>query len=256
MKRLALCADDYGLNAGISRGILKLAAAQRLTHVSCLVNAAPWTSFAPELKGSGLQAGLHLNLTEGRALTALPWTDFPPLPRLMVMAHARQLPMAALRTEWHAQLDRFEQALGRAPSHLDGHQHVHHLPQLRELLAELLAARPGLQARHTGHLDGPGFAFKRWLIEATGGRTLGRWLEGQGRAQNQRLLGVYDFRPGRYQCWMRGWLAALPKVGGLIFCHPGEAGDDLIDSARRDELAYFSSSSFCDDLGATGVKLA
>jgi hypothetical protein len=255
VKRLALCADDYGLNEGVSRGILKLAAQQRLTQTSCLVNAPAWAAFAPALRGSGLRAGLHLNLTEGRPLTVLPWPAFPSLPRLIALAHARRLPVAALRAEWRAQLDAFEQASGQPPSHIDGHQHVHHLPQLRELLWELLSARPGVAARHTGRVVGPGFALKRWLIENTGGRTLGQGLESRGRAQNRRLLGVYDFAPGRYRGWMRGWLAALASDGDLIFCHPGEAGDDAIDAARRDGLAYFAGPAFAEDLAAAGVQL-
>lgn len=256
MKRLALCADDYGLNAGISRGILRLATKRRLTDTSCLVNGPAWRAYAGELAGSGLRAGLHLNLTEGEPLSRelrAQWPVLPPLPRLIALAHLRRLPLAALRAEWRAQLGAFEQATGRPPTHLDGHQHVHHLPQLRDLLGELLAARPLATARHTGHVAGPGFAVKRRLIEATGGRTLGRRLEASGRAQNRCLIGVYDFVPGRYRRWMAGWLAAAPAEGTLLFCHPGEPGDDAIDAARRDELAWFDGASFDDDLAAAGV---
>jgi predicted glycoside hydrolase/deacetylase ChbG (UPF0249 family) len=257
-KTLLLCADDYGLSAPVSRGILQLAAQQRLSHTSCIVNAPAWAGLANELAHSGLQAGLHLNLTEGRplspALAAL-WPTLPSLPALMLQAHAHRLPLAALREEGHAQLDTFEQATGHAPTHIDGHQHVAHLPQLRELLLELLALRPGVQARHTGRVDGPGFAFKRWVIAHTGGRTLGRELERQGRAQNHQLLGVYDFK-GPYRPHMQGWLDAASNRGSLLFCHPGEAGaDDAIAGARAIELDYLGSASFADDLAAAGVSL-
>lgn len=261
-KTLALCADDYGLSAPVSRGILRLGAMQRLSHTSCIVNGPAWRDFAGELAHSGLRAGLHLNLTEGRplspALAAL-WPQLPALPSLIVQAHARRLPVAAVREEWRLQLDAFEQATGHAPTHIDGHQHVAHLPQLRELLLELLDRRPGVTARHTGRVDGPGFAFKRWVIANTGGRALGRELERQGRAQNRQLLGVYDFQ-GAYRPWMQRWLNAAADEGALLFCHPGEpnekGADDAIASARRIEFDYLASPSFADDLAEFKVSLS
>ena len=265
MRALALCADDYGLSRPISRGIAQLAAAGRLTEVSCIVNAPAWAAVERDLEGLPVRVGLHLNLTEGRPLSralAAHWPVLPALPRLIALAHLRRLPVAAIRAEWQGQLAAFEQARGHAPAHLDGHQHVHHLPQLRDLLLELLATRPGTTARHTGRVLGPGFAIKRQLIAGTGGRTLGRALVAQGRAQNRALLGVYDFRGERYRSLMQGWLANLPDGGGLIFCHPGEAaggggdeGHDAIAEARKRELAYLGSTAFAADLKSASVAL-
>ena len=256
---LALCADDYGLAPGIDRGILQLLAAGRLTAVSCLVNGPGWPAAAPALREVPAAIGLHLNLTEGRPLApalAAHWPQLPPLPRLIALAHLRRLPLAAIRAEWRAQLDAFEQARGAPPAHLDGHQHVHHLPGLRELLLELLALRAGATARHTGCVLGPGFAVKRQLIAGTGGRTLGRQLQALGRAQNRALLGVYDFRGEGYRGLMQGWLARLPAQGALIFCHPGrQVAGDAIGPARERELAYLGSAACADDLAAAGVAL-
>lgn len=259
-KTLALCADDFGLSEPISRGIERLAAAGRLTDVSCIVNTATWPAVARRIDGRRTRLGLHLNLTEGRplspALAAL-WPTLPALPQLLVMAHTRKLPEAALWAEFVAQLAAFEQGARRAPTHVDGHQHVHHLPQLRALLLELLRARPGMLARHTGRVQGPGFAVKRLLIEGTGGRALGRLLDAQRRAQNTQLFGVYDFRVGDYRGQMQRWLAALPAAGALLMCHPGEAdAGDAIGAARAQELAYLGSDAFGDDLAAAGVSLA
>ena len=258
MKTLALCADDYGLSAPVSRGILRLAAMQRLSHTSCIVNTPTWPALAGELAGSGLRAGLHLNLTEGRplnpALAAL-WPKMPALPALILQAHRHRLPLAALREEWRVQLDAFEQATGQHPTHIDGHQHVAHLPQLRDLLLELLARRPGVVARHTGRVDGPGFAFKRWMIARTGGRALGRELDRLGRAQNRQLLGVYDYS-APYRPRMQAWLKAASAQGALIFCDPGEPGaEDAIASARGRELDYLASPEFPGDLADAGARL-
>ena len=267
-RELALCADDFGHSAAVDRAILHLAARGRLSEVSCLVNAPAWPHDAgalaalPAVAAGRLNLGLHFNLTEGRPLSpalARQWPRLPSLHSLIARAHLRRLPLAALADELAAQLGAFERFAGRPPAHIDGHQHVHHLPGVRELLLQLLAARPGLRARHTGRVTGPGFAIKRLLIAATGGAALGRRLEGLGRQANTTLLGVYDFARSDYRALMQQWLAALPPRGGLLFCHPGEPGgvaDDPIAAARVREWGYLDSDDFAADLAAHGVRLA
>jgi len=264
---LSLCADDYGLGAGVDAGILQLAAAGRLTEVSCMTNLPGWRSDAPILAAlpavvrGDVRLGLHFNLTEGlpvSAALARHWPRLPSLPRLLALAHLRRLPGAALREELQAQLAAFEGAAGRTPAHLDGHQHVHHLPLVRDLVLEQVQARPALRVRDSGHLVGPGFAFKRQVIERSGGRTLSRRLHALGRQANTVLLGVYDFGATPYRDLMQAWLAALPDRGGLIFCHPGRAdtdANDAIAAARVRELAYLAGSDFSADLSAAGVRL-
>ena len=266
-RELALCADDFGHSAAVDRGILALAAAGRLTEVSCMVNGPAWPADAaalaalPAVADGRVQLGLHFNLTEGAPLSpalSRHWPLLPALPRLIALAHLRQLPLAALAEELQAQFDAFEAATGRQPAHLDGHQHVHHLPGLRHIVLRALATRPGLVVRHTGHVGGPGFGFKRWLIASTGGAALGRQLEQLGRHANSTLLGVYDFVVPDYRSLMQRWLAALPMQGGLIFCHPGEPGGlhgDPIAAARVRELAYLGSEAFAADLRAADVRL-
>jgi predicted glycoside hydrolase/deacetylase ChbG (UPF0249 family) len=272
-KALALCADDYGLSPAIDRGILQLAQAWRLTDVSCLVNGPRWPQAARELaalavvRQGRVRTGLHFNLTEGRPLSpelASVWPQFPQLETLIVDAHLRRLPEAALRAELQAQMQAFEQGRGKAPSHVDGHQHVHHLPQVREALLALLAPRADIRVRHTGRVRGPGYTVKRLLIEGTGGRTLGRQLVALHRQANTQLYGVYDFVQPDYRRLMQSWLADLPEEGSLVFCHPGdavaakEAADtppDPIAAARVRELAYLASGDFKADLDAAQVRL-
>jgi len=272
-RSLALCADDYGQSSAIDRGILALAQSGRLTEVSCLVNGPRWPQAARELaalaavRQGRVRTGLHLNLTEGRPLSpelARLWPQFPSLETLIVDAHLRRLPEAALRAELQAQWQAFEQGRGKAPSHVDGHQHVHHLPQVRVPLLALLAPRADIRVRHTGRVQGPGYLVKRMLIEGTGGRALGRQLVALHRQANTQLFGVYDFVQPDYRRLMQRWLAALPETGSLIFCHPGEALSvqeafdapaDPIAAARVRERAYLASDDFKADLQAADVRL-
>jgi predicted glycoside hydrolase/deacetylase ChbG (UPF0249 family) len=263
VKVLGVCADDFGLAPGVSHGIARLAGRERLTAVSCLVNTAHWRTTAAMLHDwpASVEVGLHFNLTEGEPVSAelrRIWPRLPALPRLIALAHLRRLPRLALVAELAAQRTEFIAAAGRVPDFIDGHQHVHHLPQVRDVL--LLALADGATAvRNTARVLGPGFAVKRRLIAGTGGRALEHALEDEGIPHNTALLGVYDFVPGRYREWMRGWLAAAPAHGGLLFCHPGNRDDggvaDAIAAARGPEAEYLGSAAFADDLAAAGVVL-
>jgi predicted glycoside hydrolase/deacetylase ChbG (UPF0249 family) len=262
---LALCADDFGISPGVSAGIARLARAQRLTAVSCLTNSPHWVAAAPLLEGlpDTVDVGLHLNFTEGRPLSARlarRWPRLPGLPRLLLQAHLGLLPISQVRNEVHAQLAAFNNALGRPPAFIDGHQHVHHLPGLRRILLDMVEhVQPMPAVRNTGRLLGAGFDFKRRVIEMSGGRALAEELRERVIAHNPALLGAYDFRDPNYQALMRGWLAQLPPEGGLVFCHPGMHLDgdpaDPIGPARERELAYLGSVGFDHDLAAAKVRL-
>jgi predicted glycoside hydrolase/deacetylase ChbG (UPF0249 family) len=263
MSILAVCADDFGLSPGVSHGIARLAARERLTAVSCLVNAAHWRAAAPMVRDwpRSVEVGLHFNLTEGEPVSPelrRVWPTLPALSRLIALAHLRRLPRLALVAEFAAQRAAFVASAGRLPDFVDGHQHVHHLPQVRDVV--LLALADGrTPVRSTANVVGPGYAVKRALIAGTGGRALQRALERDGIPHNTALLGVYDFVPGRYREHMRAWLAAAPATGGLLFCHPGDRDEsgvpDAIAAARVAEAEYFGSDAFTEDRAAAGVDL-
>ena len=58
-----LCADDYALTEGVSRGIEELARAGRLSATSALVTTRHWPEHARRVAGlrRHVQVGLHLN---------------------------------------------------------------------------------------------------------------------------------------------------------------------------------------------------
>lgn len=267
-RTLALCADDFGQSPAISAGILRLARAGRLSAVSCRVNGGSWLADAPGLQGlpATVEIGLHFNLTEGRPVSprlARLWRTLPAWPTLWARAHLGLLPRGALRGEFHAQLRAFTDATGASPGFVDGHQHVHALPIVRDLLLDAAEhMRPVPSVRHTGRVVGSGFGLRRWWIEASGGRGLARELVQRELAHNPALLGVYDFKRPDYRTLMQGWLAQVPPEGALLACHPGEAaapgkseGRDPIAAARSHELAYLESSAFAQDLAQAGVVL-
>jgi predicted glycoside hydrolase/deacetylase ChbG (UPF0249 family) len=260
---LGVCADDVGLVDGVAESVVALATAGRLSAASCVTNAAGWRDAAAHLASSrpAIELGLHFNLSEGVPLSAAlraHWPTLPALPSVLARAHLRALPLAAIGAEFAAQVDAFAATLGRPPDFVDGHQHVHALPGVRRVVLDALASWPEAPAvRSTGRVVGPGAAFKRWVIEASGGRALERTLVARGIAHNRALLGAYDFRAD-YRPLMQAWLASVPDDGGLLFCHPGAdggEGSDPIAAARRREADYLASDGFRADLAAAGVTV-
>jgi predicted glycoside hydrolase/deacetylase ChbG (UPF0249 family) len=265
---LGICADDFGLSEGVSKGIIQLVREQRLTAVSVLSGGQSWGHHAQILASEAavrsrfVEVGLHFNLTEGRPLSAelaRHWPTMPALTRLISSAHLRALPVEALRAEWLAQWRAFCDAFGRVPDFIDGHQHVHHLPQVRQMILHALGSMQSAPAvRSTGRLPGSGYGFKRIMIAATGGRALARRLDAMHLRHNLSLWGCYDFRFENYRLLMQQWLKALPSSGALLFCHPGRAGagaHDPIQAARVRELAYLESPAFQEDLDQNKVRL-
>ena len=266
-RTLMLTADDFGQSPGISQGIVRLAHSGRLSATSCLTHAAQWPHLARLLRDlpPQLSRGLHFNLTEGVPLSAelrRLWPHFPGLLPLMIQAHSRRLPKQALAAEFAAQLGAFTEATGRWPDHIDGHQHVHHLPMVRDVVVRAVMnmkvdMKVDVAVRSTARPLGPRSNIKRTLIARSGGLTLERLLQRHAIRHNRWLLGVYDFQATDYQALMQGWLAHLPMDGGVLFCHPGAADPqpDAIGPARARELAYLSGTAFEDDLAAARVSL-
>ena len=263
-RTLAVCADDFGLAPGVSSAIARLARAQRISAISCITNTLPWVSDARLLANlpRSVDVGLHVNLTEGRPLSrrlAALWPTLPGLSELILRAHLRQLPLAELRIEVHRQLIAFRDATGSDPAHVDGHQHVHHLPGLRSIILDMAEQlHPRAAVRSTALLPGPGFGRKRWLIRHTGATALATELDKRGLLHNPMLLGVHDFRTSHYRLLMQRWIARIPAGGALLFCHPG-SGDasvaaDPIAKARARELAYFESDAWPQDLAQAQVQ--
>jgi chitin disaccharide deacetylase len=263
VRTLTLNADDFGQSPGISQGIASLAHTGRLSATSCLSSSPQWSALASTLRGlpSQVLRGLHFNLTQGVPLSPelrKHWPHFPSLSQLMVRAHSRRLPKKALAAEFAAQLHAFTEGAGQWPDHIDGHQHVHHLPVVRDVFVRaVLDMKVDVAVRSTARPLGPRSEVKRALIARTGGMTLERLLQRHTIRHNRWLLGVYDFEVPDYRGLMQGWLANLQFEGGLLFCHPGAADPqpDAIAPARARELAYLSSAAFEDDMAAANVSL-
>jgi len=259
-KNIVLCADDYGQAPAISQGIVALLRQGRLSAVSCMVNTPYWLEQAKELASfqGQVDVGLHFNLTEGRPLSALYQAHSPSffsLSGLMGRTFLRRVNREAIEAECHAQINRFEEAMGYLPHFIDGHQHVHQFPVIRE--AVLAAYQQRLQSQK---------AYIRWvnegmqwsdvlfdpkkiIIYATGTPSFGHLLDHYHIPHNLSFAGIYAFnQANQYDQLFPRFLEKIGD-GGLIMCHPGlsSSTEDRIAKARELEYAYLSSDRFLRD---------
>ncbi len=272
--RFVLCADDYAMTPAVSRGILALFETGRITATGAMTNRPSWPEAARELRAFEGRAdlGVHLNLTCGAPLTeAAGFAVGGVLPRLgplLIRALASMLPQAAIEAEINAQLAAFEDAMGRAPEFIDGHQHVHALPGVRRALADVLARRyPGAKPYLRDAADGfasiraRGRHQQKALIVAALARPFGAGMRALGFALNAGFAGLSAFDPAAdYGADFATYLKA-PGGRHLVMCHPGEVDDELraLDPAtdsRRVELAYFRSDRFVEACDAARMQPA
>jgi predicted glycoside hydrolase/deacetylase ChbG (UPF0249 family) len=126
--RLIVNADDLGNGAATDRGIFAAFARGVVTSASLLTTGPTWREAAQHAAAEGLPLGIHLNLSEGTALSG-------PIPgltddsgRFLGKTAARRsfetghIETSTLTREFLAQIDR-ACTVGVTPDHLDTHQH-------------------------------------------------------------------------------------------------------------------------------------
>lgn len=258
-----LCADDFAQSQAIDDGILQLVAQHRLSAFSCLVLSPRWPQAAcritPEIRQQA-SVGLHLDFTQFSLHLRRP------LPSLIGQALTRQLSDAQIDKSIQQQLDCFENGLQTPPDYIDGHQHVHQLPQIRDALVRILVQRYPHQKIWLRVARPPGLDLKSLIIRQLGSARLSSLAKQHGLPVSQTLLGVYAFNEhaAQYRKRFRQWLAKSKKdcQPVALMCHPAvvnhlDAHDpaDPIFDARLQEFEYLQSPQFEQDLHQYAARL-
>ena len=122
MRYLVVNADDFGHSAEVNEGIVEAHERGIVTSASLMVRR-PGARDAARYGGS-LSVGLHVELGEWRVIAGR-WIT------------AGRVAAADVEAEVRAQLERFGELTGRAPTHLDSHQHVHRSEPARSVVAAI-----------------------------------------------------------------------------------------------------------------------
>ena len=252
------------MSTAVDEGILNLTQRGRLTATSCLTDGPTWVANAPRLRELPIDAGVHLNFTE-----AFAESDFRlPLGRLIRACYLRQLPKSRVADEIERQFDAFERHFGRAPDFVDGHQHVHQLPIIRDCLWPILERRYSGRPLWLRSTLAPAaladYRLKARIIAALGARKFVAQAAQRRISTNGHLLGVYDFSASEtaYAQLLQNWLKAADD-GDLLMCHPAVpasagaatgARPDAIGAQRPTEYAVLSDACFDDWLATASAQ--
>jgi predicted glycoside hydrolase/deacetylase ChbG (UPF0249 family) len=223
-RRLVVNADDFGRSLGINRGIIEAHERGIVSSASLMVRwPAAVEAAANARRRPALSVGLHVDLGE--------WTWRDGFVRL-VYSVAPLHDQAAVEDEVARQLARFQDVMGRDPTHLDSHRHVHAREPVRSVLAAV-AEKLGVPLRGAnGHIH---------HSDAFYGRTANETPVPEAITVTTLLR----------------LLSELPAGVTELGCHPGYAAD--VDVAYREERAR-EVAALCDPavrlaLARLGIEL-
>src|SRR6266496_591976 len=133
MPMLIINADDWGRSVRETDAAFRCYKKGRVTSVSAMVFMADSERAAELAKEDNLEVGLHLNFTEKFTAPGITTTLANYHNRIVRFLtrnrYSQVLYNPFLRREfsysYQAQADEFARLFGKAPSHIDGHHHMH-----------------------------------------------------------------------------------------------------------------------------------
>ena len=273
---IRLVADDYGISPAVSAAIRDLAARGRLGGTSVMVTAPSFDRAEAEaLKMLNVGArrvaiGLHVTLT-GKFKPMSPGfrptrhDTFLSLAEMMVRGRLGLLSRKRLAVEIATQLESFVRRFGQTPDFIDGHQHVHLFPQVREALLDVIQeTAPQAWVRQCGGVPTLPISFWDYKTRVLNALSVKfrKLAARRGIVTNPAFAGAYDFVADKadFARLFPGFLRDLPPRS-VVMCHPGFVDAELerldpLTTQREREYAYLAGDGFPGVLQAHGVVLA
>lgn len=284
MRNLIVNADDLGWTEGVNRGIAEAHRNGIVTSASLLANGAA-LPLAVELARTtpGLGVGVHLNLSDGepvapRELVTSLLNDDGQLnarPESLLLRLARRtVSLDEVEREWDAQIQKVRD-FGIAPTHLDGHKHVHMLPGLFEI-ALRLGKRHGIPAIRISHEESSlrsalssGASHRASVVMKQGVQARGLKLLASDAYEKAARAGIVsaDYFCGIAQTGeltkegLLRLLEILPEGTTELMCHPGYVDPQLaksptrLQNSRERELLILTDTGVRNLVASQGIRL-
>jgi len=143
-KFLIVNADDFGLCAEITTGIIKAHTEGIVTAASIVANGRYFKEGIALLKNTGLDPGVHLTLVGAEKPVSGPINGLVDEEGYFLSGYRKvvtrimsgRFDHAALKKELFGQVELIRD-YGINPTHLDSHQHLHLLPSVRKIALEI-----------------------------------------------------------------------------------------------------------------------
>jgi predicted glycoside hydrolase/deacetylase ChbG (UPF0249 family) len=261
MRTIVVNADDLGIDMRRDAGIFELLDAGAVTQASLLVRGRNARAAASRAREKGHELGLHLDLTETDPcapkdeIATLLDRDGKKLGKHGLREAAARVDLAHVAREAEAQIEAFETLMGKKPTHVDGHQHVHVVPRFVETLADVFH-RAGIRTTRIPEQPMPDDAlefYKQISDDAANARGIYARV---GIASTDAFVGLDLMGDASDGGRLRD--AVIAARGSVeVMVHPGYAGsgwDDFNESpAREHELRVLLARPFRE---LEGVQLA
>jgi chitin disaccharide deacetylase len=284
VKNLIVNADDLGWTEGVNRGILEAFHHGIVSSTSLLANGAAFAGGVEAVRSApGLGVGVHLNLSDGppvadrETITSLLNNDgeFAGGPESLLLRRVRRgLLLTEVESEWDAQIQKVRYA-GIAPTHLDGHKHVHMLPGLFEIALKLAkrhdigAIRVSLEASSLRAALSSGSKQHARVVMKQGVQARGlKLLARHAREQAERAgISTADYFCGIAQTGelthegVAEFVKSLPDGTTELICHPGYADAALqktstrLQDSRQTELQILTDTRIRNLVASLGIRL-
>jgi chitin disaccharide deacetylase len=256
MRRLIVNADDFALTAGVNQAILDAHRDGIVTSTTLMANGAAFgQAVIASRRAPTLGVGVHLNLSEGVPIS--PPESIPTLVddlgrlhltpgRLLEGILVRHVDLREVETELRAQISRI-MIRGIAPTHLDGHKHVHVLPGVDDIVIRL-AREFAIPSVRCPLEEAPGLLNTVEAGKSAGGSVLRQYLVGRGislfaRRFRRKLADAGLSHPAHFHgISYTGFLNTrliedvverLPEGTNELMCHPGYSDADLARTRTR-----------------------
>jgi predicted glycoside hydrolase/deacetylase ChbG (UPF0249 family) len=262
MKQLIVNADDYGRSPEISRGIREAHLHGIVTSTTCMMNI-PTTAQDIAIavrEAPNLGMGVHLVLTMGK-----PILSGEKVPTIVdengdnrkydpFIENIPNLNNEEVKAEWRAQIERFIEAAGRKPTHLDSHHHSSYFsPNLFRAMLEL-AREYGCPIRYP---LSPKNKDSREFSE-TANYAADLLKEFNPRRPDVFFVNFYDETATKEQ--LLSILNSVPDGISEIMCHPGHvdeafAQESVYNFQRERELQILTDPVIKQTVGSQGIQL-
>lgn len=261
---LIVHADDFGESAQITRGICQGIEAGIVTSTSIMANMPGTQDALARVAALADRAsfGVHLNLCEGKALTAggsLVDANgrFHGKRDLFARSVTGRLALADLETEITAQIARVRDS-GVRISHVDGHKHLHQLPVVSTAVANVLPRFAIQRVRITRFGRRAGIRNLATLLREALALKASRKFYRAGLRSPVRTADLRALIAVRGRPIVADW-AFIDAAGPVeLCCHPGTHAADVEkpgSHVRWTELQFLLSAEFRERLNVNRVRL-
>jgi predicted glycoside hydrolase/deacetylase ChbG (UPF0249 family) len=240
---LIICADDYGINSKVNEAIIDLLQKRKINATSVMVYGVGLHDLKI-IKHNNCSIGLHFDLTELAHSSKYKNNLY----KLIFDCMTNRLDTNCIAMELESQLRIFIDIFGFLPDHIDGHQHIHALPNIRHIIFKILRDHYD-NGRCFVRNPSPSANVGRFFLKRMALNFLfigyERNLKNFNFDFNDHFDGVYDFSESvDYPSLLMRWINRH-KEQTIIMTHPSFLNkSDPLGTNRYKEYQALRSSSY------------